>query len=293
MRHIKLFPWLLAVLIFASACATQPPEPAGTGEQEKAVEKTEQEKRTVTEEVQLVKRRLSYFPKGVLDRYRVYVYPEEGTRLLQEKLYDSEDTLQQRVEYRYNDRDLRTEKAVYDAEGELQRKHEYSYDADGNLTEDTLYDGNGEMQSRSEYRYDDSGRKVQWRVYDSNDNLMAYTKYIYRNGRRARIENYRPGGAMEDYFVIKHDQQGRKTRSTWYDSDDEVVQYRTFDYEEGALSEEVVHRSNDTVKLRIVYTNNEQGNPVRVRYEQADGDMQEQISYEYITRTQTKIVAER
>jgi YD repeat-containing protein len=285
MRYAKLLPWLLAAVFFAAACATQAPAPEKIPEEEAQ----EPEMREVSETVYLVKQELSYFPEGVLDRYRVYTYPEDGSRLLEEELYNAEDQLQERVEYRYED-GLQTEEAVYNGAGELLRLHRYSYDEQGNMTEDALYDANDELQSRSEYRYDEQGRKIEWRVYNGSGGLLAYTEYLYEDGRNTRIENYRPGGELEDYFEIEYDAQGRKIRSTWYDSEDEVVQYRTFSYGSSGLEEEVVHRANGSVKLRILYRNDEAGNPVAVRYEEADGDLRELVNYEYITRTETRMV---
>ncbi len=292
MKYVKLLPWLLVLLFFAAACATQAPAPA-EGEQEaeepEVVEKEEQEMRRVTEEVKLVKQKLTYFPDGVLDQYRVYVYPEEGTRLLEEKLYNAEDALQERVEY-VHENGQRMKKNLYNGDGELQRSHDYSYDEAGNLVKDALYDSKEQLQSRSEYRYNEQEKKVEWRVYDNSGDLLSYTEYTYEDGKNTRIENYRPGGTLDDYFVIEYDQQGRKTRSTWYDAKDEIVQYRTFSYSDGGLTQEVVHRANDSVKLRIVYTNNEAGKPVKVQYEDADGDVREIVSYEYVTRTETRMV---
>lgn len=312
MRYVKMLPWLLAALLFIAGCVTQEPQPTVPVEKEEEAEKereTEKEEekeapekkvkekepeepkyemREVTEEVEVVKRKLTYFARGVLDRYRVYTYPDEAARVLDEKLYNSEDKLQERVEYRYENGNP-AEKAVYDGAGDLQRRHVYSYDDAARLTEDALYNASEELQSRSVYTYDEEGNKVEWRVYDGSGGLLSYTKYIYENGRNTRIENYRPGGAVEDYFVNEFDKKGRKVRSTWYDSSDEVVQYRTFSYEGGALAEEVVHRANGSVKLRIIYTNNDAGNPVKVRYEEADGDVREIINYEYVTRTEARM----
>ena len=268
----------------AEAPATEAPEKA---EEEEA--EPQPEYREVTERVQLVEKKSFYYPDGVLDRYRVYTYAETGADLLEEKLFNAEDELQERTDYSYEAGKIVSE-TTYDSDGNTVSTHRYEYDEDGNLVEDRLLGRNEELQSISRYEYGEKGRKVKWSVYDADDSLLAYTEYSYEDGKNTRIENYRPGGTLDDYFVIEYDDRGRRKRETWYTASGDIEEYRTYTYENGALVRETVHRGNDSVKRKIIYTNNEEGNAVKAVYMDGGDNVQERVAYEYVERTRTRRV---
>ena len=294
MKYAKLSLFIviaLTVALFIYGCAGAPEE-VKEPEPEPKKEEVEEEKpqfKEVEETVQMVKRESSYYPDGVLDQYRVYTYKESGMNLLEEVLYNSEDEVEERVEYEYRD-DEKISKTTYDSNGNVVSVHKYSYDENGNLVEDALYNQNDELQSISRYEYGEKGRKVKWSVYDSSESLLAYTEYIYENGKNTKIENYSPGGTMEDYFLIEYNSGGKKVKETWYDSSDEVQEYREYSYENGNLVKEVVKRGNDSIKRIIEYNNNEKGNPTKVVYKDGGENVEERVAYEYVTRTRTRRV---
>ena len=296
MRKIT-FPLILLagfIMIF-SGCVSEdvPPAAAGkTGESEAG----EPEIRTkrVVEEVQLVSRELSYYPDGVLASYRVYTYADEGIQKLEEALYNSDDELLERLVYKYEDGNYRSKQTyeglgellqTYDGNGELQNYHTFKYNDAGLLTEDVLYNLYDEPQTRQVYGYDALGNKTEWKVFNGDGALLSTTEYLYEDGLNTRIENYSPDGTLLDYFQLEYDSSSRLIRRTWYSGEDEVMQVHRYVYENGVLAEERVLRTNGSLKRRIVYTSNRAGYPVEAVYLDGGDNIQEQMAYEYVTRT--------
>lgn len=296
---------LLCVLAVAAllwtGCATQPVETSAeisSAEQKETAESAkkpveekekEPEMKVVMEEIQLLSKRLSYFFDGVLDDYREYIYAEEGTALLEERLYNSENEVQEKKVYTYEG-DLLVSMEIYDEKGEIRSIHTYSYNNEGLLKEDALYNGKEELQTRQEYEYGPGGEKTKWSVFGSSGALLSYSEYLYENGLNTRIENYNPAGELLDYFLIEYDDQDRPVKNTWFTGNNSVEESREFLYGSGALIEEIVRRGNGSVKRRIRYTNNDFGNPVEAVYTDAGGKVLETIACEYSTRSVEKLV---
>src|SRR6056297_3604559 len=293
MRKSLIFVLLAGALVLLwSGCASQPETSekaseatteAKTAEEEKTTETTEPQLEKVVEEVQLVSKRTTYYSDGVLASYRVYSYADEGTEKREEILYNSEDEAEERIVYTYEDGNL-SESRHYNGSNELQRIHQFSYNDEGLLSEDLLLNAKEEQQTRQEYEYNSAGDKSKWLVYNSSDTLMSYSLYEYQDGLNTRIENYSAGNDLLDYFVIEYTSGGKPEKRVWYNSSDQREQSRLYEYEDGALVNETLLRANGSVKRKIVYVNNSFGNPVEVVYMDAGEDIQEQVTYDYITR---------
>ena len=74
------------------------------------------------------------------------------------------------------------------------------------------------------------------------------------------------------------------TKSTQYDADGDVLEFRTYEYENGSLVEEIIHRQNGSVERTVQYKNDEAGNPVEIIYKNSSGEIQERLTREYIRR---------
>jgi hypothetical protein len=286
MRTFVISTLLAGVLIlFWSGCASGPvtPEKAPEPKTEK-IETAEPEMKKVTEDVQLVAKRSSYYSDGVLASYSVYTYADEGTEKREEVMYNSGDEVEERIKYTYEKGNL-IESRVYNGDGELQYLHQYAYNDSGLLSEDKLLDPKGELQTRQTFDYNRNGNKTKWSVYNGAGALHSYSIYEYKNGLNYRIENYSAAGDLMDYFVIEYNADENPVKRTWYSGSDELEETRAFEYENGALEKETVFRANGSVKRYIEYLNNSYDNPVEVVFMDGSEDIQEQVTYEYINRT--------
>ncbi len=280
------------VFFYLGSCASEQArrvvEPAPELEPVVEAEKEAPTKKVV-EEVQLIAKELSYYWDGVLASYRVYKYADEGTQRLEEVLYNSDDEVQERIVYKYEEGNRRGMQ-TFDESGKLQSYHTYRYDSRNLLVEDSFFDAEDELQTRQEYKYDEGGRKTRWEVYNGDLVLLSNTLYTYEDGLNTLIENYSPSGEVLDFFTIEYNSMGDPIKRTWYSDEDQVKESKGYTYEDGVLTEETIFRGNGSVLREIRYSNNSSGSPVEKLILDGGGDIQEQITFEYINRTRVKYV---
>lgn len=281
---------LSAVVLFSMmGCASAPVQsveeavsraPAPAAEEQKEVTKTKK----IVEEVQIVSKELAYYWDGVLASYRVYKYAEEGVQRLEEILYNSDDEVQEQIVYKYEGGNCRTMQTFNDA-GKLQSYHTYRYNSKNQVVEDAYFNARDELQTRQEYEYDADGKKIRWNVYNGDNALLSYTLYLYEGKLNTRVENYSTSDQLLDYFVNEYSPEGNLSRSIWYSENDKVEETREYTYEKAFLVEEKILRGNGSVRRRVQFTNNDSGNPVEKVFLDGGGNIQERVTYEYITRT--------
>ncbi len=283
---------LLAVgaLIFAG-CASAP-------QTQKAVPKTQKPAVTVKKKAPVKiettvfypVKEISYYGDGGVDEITLYTYDENGVNLLKKEVFDSDKVLEEMEKYEYSGSMVAVIKR-FDKNKELQGYHKLQYNKDKKLTVDAVYNAKDELQSKSEYVWKD-GVKVTWKVFDSTGALLNTTNYIYKNGLNVRINNLNSGGDMADYFVIDYNVSRLPVKNTHYNKAGTVLDSRSFSYKDGHLVGSTVLRGNGSVKRKIVYSNDKDGNPVEILYMDAGNNVSERIVREYKSRKVISYVSE-
>jgi len=224
----------------------------------------------------------SYFGDGVKDEYRVFTYDDSGVFLIKEELFSADDALQESVVYEYTGSESRLGH-IYDASGILLSYGLNVYDADGNILKKEKFDSRDVLQSRSEYEYRD-GIKSRWSVYNDSQSLLSTTNYMYTGNLLTRIESFSPGSDLEEYFELSYDSAGMLLENIHYNTDGKIEDSRSFEYKDGYLSMEKVHRKNGSVQRKILYINDQFGNPVETVFMDAGDNVQERIVRMYESR---------
>lgn len=217
----------------------------------------------------------SYFGDGVKDEYTVFTYDDDGVFLLTEELFGDGDVLQESVVYEYTGSDSRFGR-TYDAAGNLLSYGVNTLDANGNILKREKYDSKDVLQSLSEYEYL-NGTKSAWNVFNASMSLLSTTNYIYTGNLLTRIESLSPGGNLEEYFELKYDNNGLVLENIHYCADGDVEDSRSFKYKDGYLSMEKIHRKNGSVLRKIVYNNDQFGNPVETVFMDAGDNVKERV----------------
>ena len=289
MKRIYLAALAAAVLI--AGCATAP-EVKESGEVKKAepVAELKKEPVKVVTTVYYPVRETSLYADGSVDEVTVYTYDEKGEKLLKKELFDSDTVLQEREEYEYTG-DLPAVKKSFDKNGDLQNYHAYEYDGAGNVVSDITYNPKDEIQSKSEYSWD-GNKKIKWSVFDASGALFGTTEYIYEGGLNTKIINRNSAGEEEESFVTEYNSSGLPVKKTEFSADGKILGSRSFEYKDGILVLEKVLRSNGSVKRKIVYSNDEAGNPVEIIYTDSADNVQERIKKEYKSREVVSYVTE-
>ncbi len=279
--------------MFMAGCASSPKaaEPAASAKQPEktaAVEKKEPVK--VVKTVFYPVKETSYYADGAVDEITVYTYDDKGVKLLKKEVFDSDNVLQEWEQYEYSG-DLVSVKKSFDKNNELQNYHSYKYEDNGNLVSDVTYNAKDEVQSKSEFVWD-NGKKVKWNVYDGAGALLSTTEYKYENGLNTKILSLNPAGKLEEYFVIEYNDKGHPVKNTHYSKDDKVLDSRTYEYKNGFLVLETVYRGNGSVKRKVVYSNDSNGNHVEIVYTDSADNVQERVVKEYKSREEVSFVTE-
>ncbi len=277
---------IVTASIFYSCATTGEPAPMQVVEETEKAEAVTEE--VSTEPVKIVTtvffpvREDIYFGDGTRDEYRIYTYNNGGVSILREELFGSDDKLSEYSEYEYNGTDSFV-KRNYDSAGRLLSYTINNTDSMGNITRVENYNGKDQLQSRSDYEYSD-GLKTKWSVYGSSMNLLSETDYKYKDGKLIRIESISSGGDLEEYFSIDYNSDGLAEKNVHYSASGEIEDSRSFEYENGFLTLERFHRKNGSVKRKIMYVNDKNGNPVETVYMDAGSNVSERIVRTYESR---------
>ena len=280
-----------AVVLFAAGCATAPEvkEPQVTEKETPAPEVKKEPVKVVTTVYYPVKE-TSLYADGSVDEVTVYTYDEKGEKLLKKELFDSDNVLEEWEEYEYPSPSSAVKK-MFDKNGDLKNYHKYEYDKAGNLVSDTTFSAKDEVQSKSEYVWD-GDRKIKWSVFDASGALLGTTEYIYEGSLNTKIINRNSAGEEEEYFVVEYNGDGLPVKKTEYSGDDKILGASTFEYKNGVLVLEKILRANGSVKRKVLYKNDENGNPVEIIYTDSADNVRERIVKEYKSREEVSYVTE-
>ncbi len=282
---LKILTSIFFISVFFTACATAPKasEPAVVKDTSGAVvEAVKKEPVKIVTTVYYPVKEESYFGDGAKDEYRVFTYNDDGTLLLKEDLYGSDDKLQESIVSNYFSPESGIKK-FYGSDGNLKTYEKIILDSDGNILKNEKYDNKDNLQSISTYEYA-NGLKTNWKVYGSSNNLLSTTDYKYTGKLLTRIESLSPGGEMEEYFVLKYNSNGLLVENTHFNSVGDVEDSKTFEYKGGFLIMEQQHRKNGSVSRKIMYRNDKNGNHVEIVYMDAGDNVQERLVRTYESR---------
>ncbi len=273
------------ISVFFTACATGP-KPLESSVVEAAttpmVEQVKNEPVKIVTTVFYPVKEESYFGDGTKDEYRIFTYNDDGTLLLKEELFSSDDQLQESIVSEYSSSELYIRR-FYGSDGKLKSYEKIAVDSEGNILKNEKYDNKDKLQSISAYEYKD-GQKTSWKVYNSTNSLLSTTNYLYTGNLLTRIESLSPGGDLEEYFVLKYNSDGLLVENTHFNTDGKIEDSKTFKYKDGFLSMEEQHRKNGSVSRKVMYQNDENGNHVETVFMDAGDNVQERLVRVYESR---------
>jgi YD repeat-containing protein len=275
-------------LLLVLGCASVPEQVTEAVEAEEEVTISSEKPVIVEETVYLVEEELSWFADNVLDERKVHMYAEQSDAIMESLLYDSTGTLIERKSYQWQDGELASETTMKGDNGEILYSRRYNY-RNGNRVEALLLNEEEQLQARQSWEYDPSGNKTRWNIYDGNNVLLAYTEYRYDEGLLSRIENYSPGGVLEELFIIEYD-NGKEVKRTELNKSNDIVAYSSYRYQDGLLVEERLHRRNGAVRRRVLYKNGDHGKPVEILYLDQVDNILEKITLSYTERTVSRVL---
>lgn len=170
--------------------------------------------------------------------------------------------LTQKVEYVYNEQEIKIEERKFDRNQKLKTQTKFMYDAEGQLITEATSDKLGTFTLETHYSYDKSGRLTATRNFSSSlvkpdyeevkeydeDGLLTYTKNIDHNQGELYLEMY------------TYDDQKRAIETKTYINEQLKSSVESRYNEEGFLAETKSIINDDTHYTQREYTFDEHGN---------------------------------
>lgn len=165
-----------------------------------------------------------------------------------DKEYDSNKNLTSKVIYKYDNNGHKTESILYDSNGNIISKSIYKNDINGNKTEVINYNPNNSINNRVTYEYNDRGNKIKDEMYLQENNKYGLFTYKYDNigclieyGLYLRDANKLEDSNLylESLEIYKNDVDGNRIEAISYDSNNELRDKTTFQYDTNGNETEI------------------------------------------------------
>lgn len=184
---------------------------------------------------------------------------DDGGNLLVEYLTDENGAYNGKIEYLSEDGLMK--KRVYDKEDKLTEETGEAYDAQGKLIRQLKYDGINNRKKERVYTYDTEGKRTQitdtteffetgigyrcvtkynekgqplrYSDYNLEGTLLYYMEFEYEGDRRVKTTVVNRSPREYYYWICAYNEEGHCVSATYYNSDDEVTEVRTYIWEDG------------------------------------------------------------
>lgn len=136
----------------------------------------------------------------------------EDNRIVSFTVYDSDDTINCRTEFLYENGKLIKEKTFFTTDSLF---YTYEYNQDGQKVRYTSYSDSGEIDRIIKYKYDENGNCVRWNFYDVNYNLTGWQKFLFdKNNEIIRADLYDFDGSHLVTQISEYDEYGNELKYT-------------------------------------------------------------------------------
>lgn len=161
--------------------------------------------------------------KEKLDICRKDKFNEKGN-IVQLTYLKENGSIEEKVTFKYSDKENKIEENDYDSIGNLLRKEIYIYYTNENKIQEWEYDSNGNLNGRFTYKYDDKGNVFEFYSYKDNGALNWKNTYRY-DDKGYKIEE----NLDSDKYTFMNDDKGNEIETKLFKSDGRITKY-TFKY---------------------------------------------------------------
>lgn len=201
---------------------------------------------------------------------------DDKENIVEEIIYENENTLESKTEYRYDDQQRLIEKVVYLSENEVGEKFSYTYNENNQLATETQHYADGSQTVRI-FNYSDSrititindeegslegqeikllqnGKITEEITLDEDKNETSHLYYTFNDAGlvESRIEKNAAGEveSLRKYFYNERNEMIELTELT---GDGELISRRTFEYDE---FNRLVQENIDGYSVNYTYNEN-------------------------------------
>lgn len=125
------------------------------------------------------------------------------------------------------------------------------YDTNGNLLKKIEYDSKGNTMSKEIYEYDEDNLVSEYKRIDVKKDKMVYKKDYFYNpyNQKKRERGYNGTGHFTNKYV--YNQEG-KLKNILYHSGDQLIEKRTFYYQNNSEKIKVIDPDDNSIKSQII-----------------------------------------
>jgi len=164
---------------------------------------------------------ITYMSSGIVEQKWEYKYNDKGL-LIEEILINDEDIVDEKKAYEYNNKDQRVKEfLIY--QDESYDTTEYIYDDEGNLLEKITVDSDGALESRKEMKYENS-KMICEISYDAESNILNKVNYKHdEKGNEIEITRFNAGENKTIRTEFVFNEEGKRVETLTYNSKEELI----------------------------------------------------------------------
>lgn len=173
------------------------------------------------------------------------------------------DAVLDKIAYTYDNYGLVTEENCFDVDGNLVWKNSIAY-KNGKKESCSEFNNKGTLKAKIIYSYD-GDKLVDETGYNGDGALAWKTIYAYdETGRLSKISQYCADGSLDEEETYTYADTGAIESITKYDSFTETKSQSVLRYTNDNLTEITTYNDNAEVVKRVIYKNDNYGNPVKI-----------------------------
>jgi len=174
---------------------------------------------------------LTYGVDGKEAAKTVCIYDKKGNII--EVNYFRDDSLEDKLTYKYDGAGNKIERNVYNPNGTLIRKFINKFDEKGKNIEENYYNANGDLESKQIFKYDKYGNNIILESYQADGSLKNRTTFIYDSKKNLTDKSiFNKNLELSERESYRYDDSGKMIEKIYYwknMADKAIYDYQNYD----------------------------------------------------------------
>ena len=181
---------------------------------------------------------------------------DKNGNIIETKTFDSDEEVEEHIQYIYNEAGLKTEEILYDQD-EIAERHKFIYDDNNLILEELIY-YQDDVYDTLKYDYDAEKRIVKRTLVDSDNDIESVTKYVYKNGKLIQESKYIDENELVAEQKYEFNEKGLLIKTEFFDLETEEKNSTEYEYDDADNKlKELVYNNVGELILRNTYTYND------------------------------------
>jgi len=231
---------------------------------------------------------ITYLANGAVEQRCEYKYNDKGL-VIEEILINADGDVDEKKAYEYNEKDVLI-KGFLIYQDESFDTTEYHYDESGKLIEKVTIDPDGEPESRKEINYEND-LVTREAYFDAEGNLLEENKYTYdEKGNETEVSRYHAGDGKTIRNEYVYNEEGKRTESYTYNTANEIVAKNLYKEDEKGQLVEIIEQ-DQFHKNTTVLAYDDKGNMIEQTETNQAGELSSRILRKFNSNNNLEEVA--